>query len=130
MVHAVEVNEVLARSLAPILRDIKAAGLPVPRIEDDDWADNPEAASAMLWSPDGSGTGVRVELLAPDAERVAMVADQVHEWVIEELWGSAPTNWPLCPTHPNTHPLSVSVRSIAMWVCPADGTPVASVGSL
>jgi hypothetical protein len=84
----------------------------------------------MLWSPDGSGTGIRVELLAPEAERVAMIADQVQEWVIEELWGSAPTNWPPCPNHPGSHPLAASARDVAMWSCPADGTPVAPVGSL
>jgi hypothetical protein len=123
-------HDVLAQSLSPILRDVERAGLAVPRIDDADWADDPDVAFAELWSPDGSRTGIYVTLRAPEAERVAMVADQIHEWVIEELWGSAPTNWPRCPRHPDTHPLTISALEVAMWVCPADGTAVAPVGSL
>lgn len=120
----------LAQSLAPILRDLEASGLDAPRIEDNDWADNPEAASAMLWSPGGSGMGIQVGVAAPEVERVAMVADQVQEWVIEELWGSAPTNWPRCPIHPHSHPLEAFALDVATWVCPADRTPISAVGTL
>jgi len=34
----------------------------------------------MLWSPDGSGTGIRVDRSAPEFERVAMIADQIQDW--------------------------------------------------
>lgn len=131
VLHAGTVNDVLSRALEPVLRDIRASGVPVPDIRDDDWADDPQVATAMLWSPDGSGTGVRVDVDAAEAERVAMVADQVQEWVIEELWGQAATNWPPCPNHPHSHPLSVSTRDdVAFWVCPRDGMAFAPLGSL
>jgi hypothetical protein len=113
------------------LRDIRASGAPMQEIRDEDWADSPEVASAMLWSSDGSSTGLRLELEAPEPDRVKQVADQVQEWVIEELWGQAPTNWPPCPNHPDSHPLAASTRERrAVWVCPSDGTPFSPVGSL
>jgi len=60
-----------------------------------------------------------------------MVADQVQEWAIEELWGEAPTNWPPCPHHPNSHPMKVSTsEAAAMWTCPADEAPIAPVGAV
>jgi hypothetical protein len=87
--------------------------------------------TAMLSSPYGSGIGIHVDADAPGAERVAIVADQVQERVIEELWGQAATNWPPCPNHPDGHPLSASPGDgIAVWVCPHDGMPFSLVGSL
>ncbi|WP_433173977.1 hypothetical protein [Actinoallomurus sp. CA-150999] len=124
-------DEVLRRALEPVLRDIRATGVPEPDVRDDDWADDDLSASAFLWSRDGSGAGVRVDRAAAEADRVVQVADQVQEWVIEELWGRAATNWPRCPQHPETHPLRASTHGrSAMWVCPGEGTPVSPVGSL
>ncbi|HEX2895886.1 MAG TPA: hypothetical protein VHO29_17920 [Marmoricola sp.] len=86
-------DEALREALEPILRDLRAAGLDEPRVEDHDWAEDPERPSAMLWSRDGSGSGVSVLRSATPSERVTAVADQVQEWAIEEqLWGAAPTN--------------------------------------
>jgi hypothetical protein len=125
------VDDVLSEAMAPVLRDLRRAGIAAPRIEDGDWTDGPESATAMLWSPDGSGRGMYVLRAAPEFERVAMVADQVQEWAIEELWGEAPTNWPPCPYHPDNHPLKVSTHeAAAVWTCPADKTPIAPVGAL
>ena len=85
----------------------------------------------MLWSPDGSGTGLRVSRAAPEFERIAMVADQVQDWAIEVLWGKAPTNWPPCPRHPRSHPMTVSTRdAAAVWICPADEVVIVPVGEL
>ncbi len=88
------VDEVLRQALEPILRDLKRAGLDEPRIEDRDWTGDPEHPSVMLWSPDGSGSGISVPRAATAFERVAAVADQVQEWAIEELSGHTETNWP------------------------------------
>ena len=121
----------LARALAPVLHDLETTGAPVPRVVDDGWAEDPATASAMLWSRDGSGTGVSVHLGVPRPEQVAHVADQVQEWAVEALWGSRPTGWPPCPQHPTTHPLRAVVRDgAARWTCPEDGTAVAVVGAL
>ncbi|GAB4080162.1 hypothetical protein GCU67_15975 [Modestobacter muralis] len=85
----------------------------------------------MLWSPDGSGQGVAVSAGGPPAEQEVEVADQVQKWAVEELWGSAPTNWPRCPRHPTTHPLaSRLLGGVAWWICPHDGVAVSEVGRL
>ncbi|WP_020578546.1 hypothetical protein [Actinopolymorpha alba] len=120
-------DEVLREAMEPVFRDLRSTGISLPRVEDNDWAE----CGAMLRSPDGTGAGVSLDRSAPEFERVAMIADQVQEWVIEELWGRAPTNWPRCPHHPDSHPLEASVRDrVAVWMCPADQTPVAPVGGL
>jgi hypothetical protein len=125
------VNEVLVQALDPVLRDIRSTGVPEPDVRDGDWADDGDNASAFLWSRDGSGVGVRVGLAGSEADRVVQVADQLQEWVIEELWGHAPTNWPRCPHHPDRHPLQASARDrSAVWVCPAGGTAFSPIGSL
>ncbi|GAA4628811.1 hypothetical protein GCM10023196_046740 [Actinoallomurus vinaceus] len=124
-------DEVLRQALEPVLRDIRATGAPEPDVRDDGWADDDLSASAFLWSRDGSAVGIRVDRAAAEADRVVQVADQVQEWVIEELWGQAATNWPRCPGHPATHPLRASTRArSAMWVCPSEGTPISPIGSL
>jgi hypothetical protein len=88
------VDRLLEQAMEPVLPDLRSAGIAAPRVEDDDWAADPDWASAMLRSPDGSGTGVRVTRSASEADRVMEIADQIQEWAIEELWGLAPTNWP------------------------------------
>jgi hypothetical protein len=124
-------DDVLSQAMAPVLHDLQSAGIDPPRVEDNDWTDDPESPSVMLWSPDGSGTGLRVDRSAPEFDRVAMVADQIQEWVIEELWGQAPTNWPRCPNHPSGHPMQASTREgVAVWICPADQMPFATIGAL
>ena len=124
-------DAILVDALGPVLRDIRATGVPEPEVRDEDWADDPELATAMLCDARGGCTGVRVDRSEPEPHRIAMMADQVQEWVIEELWPTAPTNWPPCPDHPDTHPLTAKVaHGDAMWTCPADGSTVVAVGSL
>lgn len=124
-------DEVLRQALEPIMRDLRRDGLDEPRIEERHWTGDPERPSAMLWGPDGSGSGVFVSRSAAPSERVAMAADQVQEWAIEELWGHAETNWPRCPHHPRSHPLlATTVNASAVWVCPTNQHVVSSVGGL
>lgn len=121
----------LDRALEPVLRDLRTGEVPLPRIEEHDWADQEGVASVMFWSADGSGSGVSVVLDAPISEQLAHVADQVHDWVVEELWGTDRTEWPPCPEHPGTHPLVVGGAGSAVeWVCPRTGTAVCRVGEL
>ncbi len=88
-------------------------------------------AYAMLWSPDGSGTGVSISLIESELEQIASVAEQVQEWAIEELWARAPTNWPPCLDHPDNHPRVPAIEGgVAVWACPADGVCVSPIGSL
>ncbi|MFT4217777.1 MAG: hypothetical protein QM619_11430 [Micropruina sp.] len=55
-------------------------------------------------------------------KQIASVADQVQEWVWDELWGrQAPTNWPVCPRHPDSHPMKATAQGAAgVWACPND----------
>ena len=124
-------HELLSAALVPVVTDLRTTGAPVPEIADDDWMAETTQASAMLRSPDGSATGIRMSLVAAESDRIAEVADQVQEWAIEELWGDADTNWPRCPQHPDSHPLSpLSDQGLASWVCPENKFPICAIGSL
>lgn len=125
------VSDLLRQALVPVLRDLRTSGLAEPEICEDDWAEDPLLASAMLWSADGSATGIRLTLAASEADGIAEVAGQVQDWVIEELQGTSGTNWPPCPSHPENHPLMASTREhVALWVCPTDGMPFWLLGVL
>ena len=121
----------MRQALVPVLRDLEAAVVAAPRIEADDWTGDADRPSVMLWSPTGSGMGVQVSRLAPMSERIASVADQVQEFVIEELWRRASTNWPPCPRHPSTHPMKAMAQDdAAVWVCPVDDSLMGLIGTL
>lgn len=124
-------NEVLEQAMAPVLQDLSGAGVAPARIEEQNWTDLEDRPSAMVRSTDGSGFGISVDRLAPAAERVAAIADQIQEWAIEQLWGTAATNWPRCPQHPDSHPMKATVQhQSAVWVCPFDERPISVIGSL
>ena len=57
----------------------------------------------------------------------------MQEWAIEDqLWGSeAPTNWPPCPEHPDSHPMEATTAdSTAVWICPRSRHAIAAIGAL
>jgi hypothetical protein len=122
----------LDRAMTHILHDLEVTGAPVPRIEASDWQDHPGAESAFLRAEDHSGRGVWVDTCASEGEQTAMLADQVQEWLVEELCRTGrPTNWPRCPEHPHNHPLAAAVRGgEAVWACPTSGLSVSEIGRL
>ncbi len=122
------VEESLREALAPVLRDLARTGLGAPRFEDP--TSDSEHAEAMMRAADGSGRGVSVRRSAALAVRVADAADQVQEWAIEfQLWGSAPTNWPQCPSHPDSHPMrAVVLGETAVWACPDSDSVTVRIG--
>lgn len=122
----------LDRALAPLLRDLEAAEAPLPRVEPAAWQDRPTAESAYLWAEDGSGTGIWVDTAEPPAEQLVMLADQVQDWAVEELWGQRrSTNWPVCEEHPFTHPLEpAEISGVAVWRCPTTQRPICEIGLL
>jgi hypothetical protein len=125
------VSNVLRQALEPVLRDIRTSGMPEPEVRDGDWMEDPDVASAWLCSDDGSVVGIRVTVAASEPDQIMEAADQVQDWVINELLGTSATNWPPCPNHPETHPLMASTRErVAVWVCPTDGTPFSPLGEL
>jgi hypothetical protein len=118
----------LIRILEVVLRDVD--GAPVPSVERRQWTNGP---SAMLVDPmDGTAFGVHALIGDPEPVRVAAVAGQVQDWVIEALWRRGEsTSWPECPEHPDSHPLEASVvDGRAAWRCPKLGSVIADVGGL
>lgn len=126
------VNIHLGRAFARVVRDLEATGVPVPRVEPADWQDHRTAEPAYLWSASGSGMGIWVDTALAEADQVAMVAEQVQEFMVEELPGlHLPSNWPRCPGHPENHPMTALVQDgKAHWSCPATRDPVVEVGAL
>lgn len=122
----------LNRAMMRVLHDLDVTGAPTPRIEESDWQDYKSAESAFLRSEDNSGMGVWVDTNLPEAEQVAMLADQVQEWAVEELASTGrSTNWPQCPHHPRNHPMTASADGgTAMWTCPKSRRQVSEIGLL
>ena len=78
---------VLDAAMAPVLRDLRAAGALVPEVRYEAWEEQgPDYVSAFI-APSGiappgrtfGSQGVRVTLAQPAAERVAALADQVQD---------------------------------------------------
>jgi len=126
------VDTALAEALTPVLRDLERSGSVIPEVRDDEWGGIEGQATAGLRGPDGSGQGVSVMTGESLPQRIASVADQVQEWAVEELCSvGRPTNWPQCPDHPHSHPLSAVVQDgRAAWTCPATGRLASAIGQL
>jgi hypothetical protein len=127
----VRVEDALAVALAPVLRDIRATRVPEPDIHDTDWLEDKQFISAVLESKDGTKRSVCMRKADKAPFQIAEIADQVQEWVIEELWSDGTTNWPQCPSHPKNHPMQAAVvGKTATWVCPTEWKPFTPVGNL
>jgi hypothetical protein len=126
------VDTALAEALTPVLRDLEYSGSVIPEVREDQWGGIEGQATAALRSADGCGLGVSVMTGESRPQRIASVADQVQEWAVEELCSvGRPTNWPQCPHHQSSHPLSAVVRDgRAVWACPATGRLVSEIGQL
>lgn len=124
-----QIIDELTSALAPVLRDLRRSGIGGWRIDDADWIDDPEIVSATFHIGD-SGTGFSFVRSDPECERVASVADGIHEVLAEELaFREQPTNWPRCPHHPTTHPLrALVIDQTAVWWCPTNQAVVAPIG--
>lgn len=125
-------HPVLERALAPVLRDLRGSGLVPPVVEDRSWTEDEAYPSVTMHADDGSAMGLSVGLWWGEPERVAWVADRVHDWAVEELGRLGhPTSWPPCAVHPDSHPLVTQVvDEQAVWACPRLGTAQALIGSL
>ena len=122
----------LEEAVAPVLSDVESSGSVIPDVRDEPWSAIAEQVTAMLYSADGSGQGISARPADPLPERIASVADQVQEWVVEELCSiGRPTNWPQCPQHPESHPLTAVERmGRAVWACPMTASVVSEIGQL
>lgn len=123
--------------LGPILRDLASSGVDV-RV-DEDWQpsarhDPDPSTTVMVWTPDGSGTGVLVgEPGAPvDVEALYLASDAVHDAVVEARWAMGlSTAWPPCAWHPGGHPMILRVHDgKVVWTCSTVGTVACCLGDL
>lgn len=118
----------LAQALAPVLDDLKASGIPLPVCRAGDQHDE-SATQVILYSETGAGTGFYLSDES-DSWQVARLADQVQDWVVEELWakGESPV-WPICLKDHGNHPLKpVSDGARSLWTCPRSGQVIAEIG--
>jgi hypothetical protein len=124
---------VLASALAPILRDIRAAGAILPVIvpaAHEDRGDDYVCAWITFGARDG--TGIWVPVAGSAADQVFWLAEQMVEWECEKLAdaGRSPA-WPPCPDHPGKHPLRPEVKGeLAVWQCPKSERLVSEIGAL
>ena len=120
----------IEEALEPVLRDVVAT-TEVRLTMGDASATDLDGSRAWITSPDGSATMIRIDLTSTMAERIAAVAEQVQEIVVEELAAVRASNWPMCPSHRSTHPLMSAVTPAGpAWTCPINGAEVAAVGDL
>jgi len=119
-------------AMAPVLHDMRATGVPMPSLIDGQaWDSGLGTANAMVWSRNGSGIGVHIDLAASLIEQIGQVTVPLHEWAVEELAATNRTNWPPCPRHPGTHPLEPAEQADGWWwTCPRDAVAVTAVGHL
>ena len=116
----------LESALEPVLRDVSSDAVAF-EIRDEDWADDENAPSALIYATDQTGTGIYISVWDSTAEQVASLAEQVQDHVIEDTQ----TAWPDCPRHPASHPLTAAVDGErAVWICPRTQVVVAEIGQL
>lgn len=121
----------LSAALAPVLADLSNTCRVTLRVQEEEWS-LALGPSAMVWTPDGTGTGISIVLEDSVIDQVVSITDQVQEVVIEGLWlAGLPVTWPQCPDHPDTHPLEpTGLSDSAVWRCPASGSVIAELGKL
>jgi hypothetical protein len=122
---------VLREVMAPVVWDILTSGAVLPVIQDEAYPEDDETFCVWLWGSDGTGLGVWIYEARLGAEQVAWVAEQVQDWEIEELAAvGRSATWPVCPDHPDSHPLDAVVDDgNAVWRCPRSGRTISAIGA-
>ncbi|WP_432941782.1 hypothetical protein ACQPXM_34315 [Kribbella sp. CA-253562] len=121
----------LQAALDLVVRDLASTGGITLRVLDEA-DDDPLYESVWLLSGRRARTGLLAPRFLAADERVVHVADQVQEFVLEELGRlGMPATWPECPEHPESHPLEVRLADGGpSWVCPKAERTVARIGQL
>ena len=122
----------MAKALELVVRDLKRTGGLTLRVLDEPVDNLYGYESVWLLSGRRWRTGLSAPLEMGSAERVVHVADQVQEFVMEELGrlGRA-ASWPECGEHPGSHPLEARLTEGGPgWVCPKSGRTVAAIGGV
>ncbi|VXC29382.1 hypothetical protein [Nocardioides sp. AX2bis] len=122
----------IEEALRPVLDDLQAAEGWIPPVDPTPWQDWQPSESCTLVAY-GSSAGVWLDMSLDPASGLARLADQVQDWVVEQLPGMhRPAVWPTCPAHPDSHPRQAVVEGgRAVWACPrgaAVSTPIGRLG--
>lgn len=123
---------VLHRAAAPLLADLAASGMSMPDIREEAHEYREEAVCGWIQGPDG-GEGISVLLDSSPAEQVTELAEQLQNWVADQLHDAGrPPSWPASPQHPDPpHGLGPQVRDRrAVWVCWACSQVIWPIGEL
>jgi hypothetical protein len=125
-------NSSLKTALRLVIRDLRSSGGIILHVLDEPTDDDPRYESMWLLSAGDSRTGLLAPLDMTEPERVVHVADQVQDFVHEELGRMGlPATWPECPEHPASHPLTPTLTSSgASWQCPKSGDTIGAIGEL
>lgn len=125
-------NTPLRNALDAIQRDLRNTGGIELRILEEPAADDPGYESVWLLAGRRWRTGVLAPVDMGEPERLVHVAEQVQEFVFEELARlELPVTWPECPEHPASHPLTPALASSGpCWQCPKSGDTVSQIGEL
>lgn len=118
-------TDLLRTALRPVLEDLEASqpGL-IESVShgDDIW----------LRDPSGHRVGIPAQWRGFPDQLPLLVAEAAQEAAIEALWSKGqPAIWPICPDHPDTHPLTPrSTTAGLMWTCPRSGRAVSALGQI
>lgn len=110
---------------APVLNDLDATKPGVIEVV-------PREHDIWFRDADGHGPALPAQWREFPDELPVNVVETAQEAVIEALSSMGESAvWPVCPAHPQTHPLSArSTAEGLMWVCPISEVTVAAVGAL
>ncbi|MFF0264728.1 hypothetical protein [Kribbella sp. NPDC004536] len=122
----------LHTALSLLVRDLRSTGGITLQLLDEPVLEDPAYESLWMVSGDDSRTGLLVLRDLPAAERVVEVAEQVQDFVHEELCRlGLPVTWPECPEHPASHPLTPALPGGApTWQCPKSNHDISAIGEL
>ncbi|MEV8373978.1 hypothetical protein AB0P21_14635 [Kribbella sp. NPDC056861] len=122
----------LENALEAVRRDLRSTGGIKLRISEEPATSDPGYESVLLLSGRRSTTGVLAPTAMSADERLVQVADQVQDFVLEELGRlGLPATWPECPEHPASHPLSAVLTSSGpRWQCPKSSKNISVIGEL
>ncbi|GAA1585752.1 MULTISPECIES: hypothetical protein [Kribbella] len=124
--------DLLRTALSLLVLDLRSTGGLTLQLLDEPALDDPAYDSLWLLSGDDCRTGLLAFRDLPAAEQVVQVAEQVQDFVHEELCRlGLPVTWPECPDHPASHPLTPALSGgHPSWQCPKSAQPVAAIGEL
>lgn len=122
----------IEEALRLVLDDLRAAEGWAPVVDPTPWQPWQPSESVHLAAPDGTGAGAWLNLSLDPESGLAELADQVQDWVVEQLPGMhRPAVWPTCPAHPDSHPRQAVVEyGRAVWTCPRGAAVSTPIGRL